>query len=279
MISDINGRRQYCVDEKTGTADEILSFYPKSYLDNKNHPEYYTQLNTEEIICDFIIKEKLGEGAFGSVRLGVNKQTGEKVAIKIYEKSKLNRYQDKKRLEREIEILKKVKHPNIVQLYSVIETERQILLIMEYIKGQELFQYILIKKRLPEDEACFYFQQIISGIEYLHNLKIVHRDIKSENILIEQNTNIIKIIDFGFSNTYGDKDKETLTTACGSPFYAPPEMLRGESYKGGGVDIWSVGVVLFAMICGYLPFEGEKNSELYKKIIEGKFSIPSFISN
>ena len=277
-MSNINGRRQYYVDDKTGTADEILSFYPESYLDNKNHPEYYTQLNTEEIICDFIIKEKLGEGAFGSVRLGINKQTGEKVAIKIYEKSKLNRYQDKKRLEREIEILKKLKHPNIVQLYSVIETERQILLIMEYIKGQELFQYILIKKKLSEDEACFYFQQIISGIEYLHNLKIVHRDIKSENILIEQNTNIIKIIDFGFSNIYGDKDKEILNTACGSPFYAPPEMLRGESYKGGGVDIWSVGVVLFAMICGYLPFEGEENSELYKKIIDGKFSIPSYIS-
>ena len=277
-MSDINGRRQYYVDDKTGRADEILSFYPESYLDNKNHPEYYTELNTEEIICDFIIKEKLGEGAFGSVRLGINKQTGEKVAIKIYEKSKLNRYQDKKRLEREIEILKKLKHPNIVQLYSVIETERQILLIMEYIKGQELFQYILIKKKLSEDEACFYFQQIISGIEYLHNLKIVHRDIKSENILIEQNTNIIKIIDFGFSNIYGDKDKEILSTACGSPFYAPPEMLRGESYKGGGVDIWSVGVVLFAMICGYLPFEGEENSELYKKIIDGKFSIPSYIS-
>ena len=150
---------------------------------------------------------------------------------------------------------------------------------MEYIKGQELFQYILIKKKLPEDEACFYFQQIISGIEYLQKLKIVHRDIKSENILIEQNTNLIKIIDFGFSNTYGDKDKEILTTACGSPFYAPPEMLRGESYKGGGVDIWSVGVVLFAMICGYLPFEGEENSELYKKIIDGKFSVPLYVSN
>ena len=139
---------------------------------------------------------------------------------------------------------------------------------MEYVKGQELFQYILTKKKLSEDEACFYFQQIISGIEYLHKLKIAHRDIKSENILIEQNTNTIKIIDFGFSNTYGDKDKEILVTACGSPFYAPPEMLRGESYKGGAVDIWIVGFVLFYMICGYLHFDGEENSELYKKIID-----------
>ena len=278
MESNVNGCRKYFIDEKIGTAEEIVSFYPETYLNNKNHPEYYTPLNIDEIICDFIIKEKLGEGAFGSVRLGINKQTGEKVAIKILEKSKLNRNIDKIRLQREMEILKKLRHPNIVQLYSVIETERQIFLIMEYIKGQELFQYILLKKKLPEDEACFYFQQIISGIEYLQKLKISHRDIKSENILIEQNSKVIKIIDFGLSNIYGDKDNEILTSACGSPFYAPPEMLKGSSYRGSGVDIWSVGVVLFAMICGYLPFEGEDNDKLYKKIIDGKFSIPTHVS-
>ena len=279
MMSSVNGVRKYHINEKTGIAEEFLIFYPESYLNNKNHPEYYTPLNPEEIICEFIIKEKLGEGGFGSVRLGINKQTGEKVAIKILEKSKLTRYEDKIRIHREIEILKKVKHPNIVQLYSVIETEKQIFLIMEYIKGQELYQYILLKKKLSEEEACFYFQQIISGIEYLHKLKIAHRDIKSENILIEQNTKTIKIIDFGLSNTYGDKDNEILKTACGSPFYAPPEMLRGDSYRGGTVDIWSCGVVLFAMICGFLPFEGEENSQLYKKIIDGKYSIPTHVSN
>ena len=162
LISNINGIRKYQIDEKTGIAEEILSFYPEEYLNNKNHPEYYIPLNKEDIICEFVIKDKLGEGAFGSVRLGINKQTGEKVAIKILEKSKLSRYQDKIRLEREIEILKKLKHPNIAQLYSVIETERQILLIMEYIKGQELYQYILLKKKLSEEESCLYFQQIIS---------------------------------------------------------------------------------------------------------------------
>ena len=278
-MPNVNGLRKYQVDEKTGTAEEILSFYPEAYLDNKNHPEYYISLNKEDIICEFIIKDKLGEGAFGSVRLGINKQTGEKVAIKILEKNKLNKYQDKIRIEREIEILKKLKHPNIVQLYGVIETERQILLIMEYVKGQELYQYILLKKKLSEEESCLYFQQIISGIEYLQKLKISHRDIKSENILIEQNTKNIKIIDFGLSNLYGNKENEILTTACGSPFYAPPEMLKGETYKGSAVDIWSIGVVLYAMICGFLPFEGSDNSELYKKIIDGKFSIPSHVSN
>ena len=279
LISNINGIRKYQIDEKTGIAEEILSFYPEEYLNNKNHPEYYIPLKKEDIICEFVIKDKLGEGAFGSVRLGINKQTGEKVAIKILEKSKLSRYQDKIKLEREIEILKKLKHPNIAQLYSVIETERQILLIMEYIKGQELYQYILLKKKLSEEESCLYFQQIISGIEYLQKLKIAHRDIKSENILIEQNTKNIKIIDFGLSNIYESKENGILTTACGSPFYAPPEMLKGEGYKGCTVDIWSVGVVLYAMICGFLPFEGSENNELYKKIIDGKYSIPSHVSS
>ena len=277
MNSTINGCRKFYVDEKTGIADEVISFYPESYLKNANSG-YYKSLNPKEIICEFILKEKLGEGAFGSVRLGINKQTGEKVAIKILEKSKLSKYENKIKLDREIEILKKLKHPNIIQLYSVIETERQFLLIMEYIRGKELYQYILLKKKISEEEACFYFQQIISGIDYLHKLKIAHRDIKAENILIEQNTKIIKIVDFGLSNTYDDKEEGLLSTACGSPCYAAPEMLEGKLYKGGKVDIWSAGVVLYAMICGYLPFEDEDNSELYKKIINGKYSIPSYVS-
>ena len=278
MESFINGCRNYYIDEKIGIAEEIISFYPESYLNNKYNIENYTPLNKEEIICEFIIKEKLGQGAFGSVKLGINKQTGEKVAIKILEKSKLKRNADKIRLGREISILKKLRHPNIVQLYSVIETAHQILLIMEYIKGQELYQHILMNKRMSEEEACFYFKQIISGIEYLQKLKISHRDIKTENILIEQNTKKIKIIDFGLSNTYGDKDDELLKSACGSPFYAPPEMLKGEAYRGYGVDIWSAGIVLYAMICGFLPFEGADNNILFKRIIDGHFSIPTHVS-
>ena len=277
MNSTINGCRKFCVDEKAGIAEEVISFYPESYLKNANS-EYYTSLNPKEIICEFILKEKLGEGAFGSVLLGINKQTGEKVAIKILEKSKLSKYENKIKLAREIEILKKLKHPNIIQLYSVIETQRQFLLIMEYIRGKELYQYILLKKKISEEEACLYFQQIISGIEYLHKLKIAHRDIKAENILIEQNSKTIKIVDFGLSNTYDDKEEGLLSTACGSPCYAAPEMLEGKLYKGGKVDIWSAGVVLFAMLCGYLPFEDEDKNELYKKIINGKYSIPSHVS-
>ena len=275
MFSVINGFRKYNIEEKTGTTEDILAFYPESYI---NNGENYSSLKEEEIICDFIIKEKLGEGAFGSVRLGINKQTGEKVAIKILEKNKIKKYEDQLRIQREIDLLKKLRHPNIVRLYSIIETEKQILLITEYIKGQELFHYILLKKKLSEEEACYYFNQIVSGVEYLHKLKIAHRDIKSENLIIEQNTKLIKIIDFGLSNTYGDKDEEILRSSCGSPLYAAPEMLKGDYYKGSTVDIWSIGVVLFFMICGYLPFQDEDNSKLYKKIIQGKYTIPTHVS-
>ena len=275
MFSIINGFRKYNIDEKSGTTEDILAFYPESYI---NNGENYSSLKEEEIICDFIIKEKLGEGAFGSVRLGINKQTNEKVAIKILEKNKIKKYEDKLRIQREIELLKKLRHPNIVRLYSIIETEKQFILITEYIKGQELFQYILLKKKLSEEEACYYFNQIVSGIEYLHKLKIAHRDIKSENLIIEQNTKLIKIIDFGLSNSYGDKDEEILRSSCGSPLYAAPEMLKGEYYKGSTVDIWSIGVVLFFMICGYLPFQDEDNPKLYKKIIQGNYSIPMHVS-
>ena len=278
MKSRINGCRKYQRDEKTQEIEDIIFLYPESFLKKINNNEYNIPLNKNEIICEFIIKDKLGEGAFGSVRLGINKQTGEKVAIKILEKSKIKKIEDKIKFDREIEILKKLKHPNLVQLYCVVETEKQIYLIMEYIQGKELFQYILLKKKLSESEACFYFQQIVSGIEYLQKLKIAHRDIKSENMIIEQKTNNLKIFDFGLSNTYGDKPNEMLSTACGSPCYTAPEMLCGKIYKGKGVDIWSMGVVLFSMIFGFLPFHEESNKEMYKKIIEGKFEIPASVS-
>jgi len=146
---------------------------------------------------------------------------------------------------------------------------------MEYACGKELFEHIVSKSRLPETEACRIFQQLISGIEYLHKLKIVHRDLKPENLLLDHKKEI-KIADFGLSNVY--QNQEMLKTACGSPAYAAPEMLMGKPYYGVKVDIWSSGVILYAMICGYLPFEDKNNDLLYRKITEGKFSFPSFVS-
>jgi 5'-AMP-activated protein kinase catalytic alpha subunit len=147
---------------------------------------------------------------------------------------------------------------------------------MEYIKGIELFDYINLKHYIDEIESCRFFQQIISGIEYLGKIKVVHRDLKPENLIIS-NTGTIKIVDFGLSNTYFNDN--LLLTACGSPCYAAPEMVKGEEYYGICVDIWSSGVVLYAMLCGSLPFEDKDNDILYDKIVEGKFDIPNFLSN
>lgn len=147
---------------------------------------------------------------------------------------------------------------------------------MEYAPGGELFDYIVANKKLKEKDACRYYQQILSGIEYLHKVNIVHRDLKPENLLLDHEKNI-KLVDFGLSNLY--KNSELLKTACGSPCYAAPEMIAGKRYVPLGVDIWSSGVILYAMVCGYLPFEDPNTSKLYKKILAGEFECPKFISN
>ena len=140
----------------------------------------------------------------------------------MLEKKRMAEAADVERVTREIHILRRIRHPNIIQLYDIIETKRQLFLITEYVTGGELFDYIVTKQKLPEAEACKFFQQIISGIEYLHKLSIVHRDLKPENLLLDYNSTI-KIIDFGLSNTY--KEGEALKTACGSPCYAAPEVI------------------------------------------------------
>jgi 5'-AMP-activated protein kinase catalytic alpha subunit len=147
---------------------------------------------------------------------------------------------------------------------------------MEYASGGELFDYIVSKRCLVEMEACKYFQQIISGIEYFHKLQIVHRDLKPENLLLDANRNL-KIVDFGLSNIY--EKNELLNTPCGSPCYAAPEMIAGKKYSGMMVDIWSAGIILYAMLCGYLPFDEENNDLLYKKIQIGDFKIPKNLSD
>lgn len=147
---------------------------------------------------------------------------------------------------------------------------------MEYSSSGELFDYIVKCSKVKENEACQFFQQIVAGIEYIHKLNVVHRDLKPENLLLDHNKRI-KIVDFGLSNTY--KPNELLQTACGSPCYAAPEMIAGKKYEGIKVDIWSSGVILFAMTCGYLPFEDANTGELYKKIMAGDYKTPKFLSS
>ena len=233
-----------------------------------------------KIIGKYRIEKTIGQGTFGKVKLGVHTLTEEKVAVKILEKLKIKELADAERVAREIHILKLNRHPNIIQLYEVshiqiIETVRNLYLIMEYVSGGELFDYISDNEKLSEIEACQLYHQIISGIEYLHQLGIVHRDLKPENLLITDDKTI-KIVDFGLSNTY--KTGELLQTACGSPCYAAPEMISGHFYAGPSVDIWSSGVILFVMISGRLPFEDADTSELYRKILNSEYVLPEWVS-
>ena len=146
---------------------------------------------------------------------------------------------------------------------------------MEHAPNGELFDHIVDKGRLTEKEACKYFAQILDGMEYMHKLKFVHRDLKPENLLLDKDDNI-KIVDFGLSNIYSEG--EYLKTACGSPCYAAPEMVAGKKYQPAGVDIWSSGIILYAMLCGYLPFEDPDTATLYQKILSGEFEVQDFMS-
>ena len=258
------GKTIYSFSAKNITSKKIDPFIIK-YENNDNNKKKETQ---------FILGKKIGQGTFATVRLATHIKTNEIVAIKILDKEKMKEI-DKIRSNREIRILKKMRHRNIVHLYNAINSENMIYLIMEYIKGKDLLTYINEKNKLNENESCYYYQQIISGIEYLEKLKIVHRDIKPENIIIEDNKNI-KILDFGLSNFYPKNN--VLYSSCGSLCYASPEMIEGKKYSGSCVDIWSSGIVLFAMLCGYLPFTDSDEQKLFKKIVEGKLYFPYFLS-
>lgn len=159
-----------------------------------------------------------------------------------------------------------------IVITQIIQTKRNVYLIMEYAEEGELFKYIVAKGTISELESCKIYQQIISAMEYIHSMRITHRDVKPENILLDNNKTI-KIADFGLSNSY--KTDELLSTPCGSPFYASPEMVTGKSYSGMKTDIWSSGITLFAMLCGYLPFEDENNDDLFRKIKKGEYQVSS----
>jgi serine/threonine protein kinase len=201
--------------------------------------------------------------------------TGHKVAVKILNKAKIKQLGMEEKVQREINILHLCTHPHIIRLYEVVDTPTDIFLVNEYVSGGELFDYIVSKGRLAADEARNFFHQIISGVEYCHFQKIVHRDLKPENLLLDANKNI-KLADFGLSNLM--RDGEFLRTSCGSPNYAAPEVISGHLYAGPEVDVWSCGVILYALLCGSLPFDDESIPNLFKKIKSGMYSLPTHLS-
>jgi len=217
----------------------------------------------------------LGLGSFGKVKLAEHVGTGHKVAVKVLNRQKIQHLDMDHKVRREVGILKLLMHPHIMRLYEVIDTPTDILMFVEYVPKGEIFEYIVEQGRLSETEARRFFQQIISGVEYCHHHMVVHRDLKPENLLLDKNLNV-KIADFGLSNVM--TDGQFLKTSCGSPNYAAPEVIRGNHYAGPEVDVWSCGVILFALLCGTLPFDDENIPNLFKKIKGGVYTLPNHLS-
>lgn len=224
----------------------------------------------------YILLETIGSGGFAKVKLGLHILTGEKVAVKIMDKRSLG--EDLPRVKLEITALKDLSHQNICKLYQVIETSSKIYLVLEYCPGGELFDYIVEKERLSEGEARHFFRQIVSAVAYIHSQGYAHRDLKPENLLLDENHNL-KLIDFGLCARPKGGMTTNLETCCGSPAYAAPELVMGQEYIGSMVDIWSMGVLLYALLCGCLPFDDENVAVLYRKIQLGEYDCPLWLSD
>ncbi|CAH1437601.1 unnamed protein product [Lactuca virosa] len=206
--------------------------------------------SVDMFLRNYKLGKTLGIGSFGKVKIAEHTLTGHKVAIKILNRRKIKNMEMEEKVRREIKILRLFMHPHIIRLYEVVETPSDIYVVMEYVKSGELFDYIVEKGRLHEDEARNFFQQIISGVEYCHH--------------------------FGLSNIM--RDGHFLKTSCGSPNYAAPEVISGKLYAGPEVDVWSCGVILYALLCGTLPFDDENIPNLFKKIKGGIYTLPSHLS-
>ncbi|KAI0443748.1 protein kinase SNF1 [Xylaria telfairii] len=227
----------------------------------------------EQRVGAYNIIKTLGEGSFGKVKLAVHRSTGQQVALKIIARKKLISRDMVGRVEREIEYLQLLRHPHIIKLYSVIKTQNEIIMVLEF-AGGELFDFIVARGKLDELHARRFFQQMVCAVEYCHRHKVVHRDLKPENLLLDDQLNV-KIADFGLSNIMTDGN--FLKTSCGSPNYAAPEVIGGKLYAGPEVDVWSCGVILYVLLVGRLPFDDDHIPSLFAKIQRGVFTIPHWI--
>ncbi|KAJ3695741.1 hypothetical protein LUZ60_001118 [Juncus effusus] len=219
----------------------------------------------------------LGHGAFAKVYHARTLTNGESVAIKVLDKEKILKGGMVPHIKREITILRRVRHPNIVQLHEVMATKSKIYFVMEFVKGGELFQKVS-KGRLKEDSARRYFQQLISAVGFCHARGVFHRDLKPENLLLDDNGDL-KVSDFGLSAVSEQfRQDGLLHTFCGTPAYVAPEVLARKGYDGAKVDIWSCGVILFVLMAGYLPFHDQNVMAMYRKIYKGDFRCPRWFS-
>ncbi|KAG0189407.1 serine/threonine-protein kinase KIN2 [Apophysomyces sp. BC1034] len=238
-----------------------------------------------EVVSNYTLGRSLGKGSMGKVKLGVHNVTGEKVAVKIVPRADptatqvrcLARENNREmRTVREGHMMMLLNHPNIVALKDLVVLGRYMYILMDYVDGAQLLTYIVNNKRLAENRARDIARQVVSALDYMHRNSIVHRDLKVENILVDKR-GLVKIIDFGLSNLFAPE--KMLTTYCGSLYFAAPELLRAQPYRGPEVDIWSLGVVLFVMVTGSVPFDDNNMPAMHDKIKRGHVMYPSYISD
>lgn len=232
---------------------------------------------------DYDIQVLIGQGAFGSVKRATMKGNNFKVALKQYDKSKL--FQDTSRVEAlraEIDTLNGLDHVGIMKFYDAIDSGSKVTIIVEYINGNNLFQYI---RKLPgqrisdENEIKKIFTMIVKSVEYMHENNVIHRDLKLENVLIDRESKQTKLIDFGFSVRVPSAQESKLPYLCGTPVYMSPELAQKKEHIGGPADIWALGVILFILLTGKMPFYGSFEEDLYRKIMNGKYQWPDFLTD
>ncbi|XP_052801910.1 serine/threonine-protein kinase BRSK2-like isoform X2 [Mya arenaria] len=243
-----------------------------------HHHHHHHRVNSlrdreEQYVGPYKLEKTLGKGQTGLVKLGVHCVTGKRVAIKIVNREKLSESVLMK-VEREIAIMKLIEHPHVLGLFDVYENKKYLYLVLEHVSGGELFDYLVKKGRLTPKEARRFFRQIISALDFCHSHNICHRDLKPENLLLDEKNNI-RVADFGMASL--QVEGSMLETSCGSPHYACPEVIRGEKYDGRKADVWSSGVILYALLVGALPFDDDNLRQLLEKVKKGVFHIPHFV--
>ncbi|KAE9419121.1 hypothetical protein Angca_004227 [Angiostrongylus cantonensis] len=251
-----------------------MSIYWRTLHMLATDPIYQKEVALGKRIGFYRLGKELGAGNFSKVKLGIHVLTKEKVAVKIMDRTKMDA-KAQRLLDREIKSMEHMNHPNIIRLFECVETLTRTHLVVEYAGGGELYAFVHERGKLTDADAKPLFAQIVAAVSHMHKNNLVHRDIKAENIMFTE-TGVVKLVDFGFSCMIPSATQQ-LTTFCGSPPYAAPELFRDESYNGPKVDIWALGILLHFMLVGVTPFRGESVSELKRSILQGSFTLPMYL--
>lgn len=268
---EVSGRRMHYPVHLCRAAEELCPPKERYYLQNILLNESLDGRSTTDF---YVFGKVLGQGSFAKVRVAWHKLTGRQVAIKTYEKAKLKDANQWRRIQQEIRLMEKLNNSRVIRMFECIESPKRIHIVMEFLGGNNLCSYVKSKRRLCEDEAKEIFSQLINSVDYIHGMNVIHRDIKLENVIFDENK-VTKLVDFGFGVFNRDKK---LHVFCGTPSYMAPEIVKRKDYHGKAVDIWSLGIVLYALLVGRFPFCAKTYPELYKKIAKGVFQIPEDLS-